>query len=150
LDSSDVVAVLATPDVPSLKNLGVFLDTLKRLKIPDEHLKLVLNKTDSDIGLDVSDIQKAFGNRFVGTIPQSKLASRALNLGTVAIEINPKAPVSRRIVYTLRHVLPDHLATAAALPKGGGRLSAFLRFFRREGPKVEDVADITGGMHEVV
>lgn len=146
LDASDIVAVLATPDVPSLKNLGVFLDTLKRLKIPDEHLRLVLNKTDSDIGLDVPDIQRAFNDRFIGTIPQSRLASRALNLGTVAIEINPRAPVSKRIVEALKHVLPDHLATAATLPEGRGRLSSLLRrLFKKEGPRAEDVADIAGG-----
>ena len=77
LDRSDVVAVLATLDVPALKNLTVFLDTLRRLKIDDGLLRLVLNKVEPDVGIDVKQAQNVFGDRFVGQIPQSRAVSRS-------------------------------------------------------------------------
>ncbi|MGH2768532.1 MAG: AAA family ATPase, partial [Actinomycetota bacterium] len=94
LDLSDLVVILATPDVPSLKNMSVFLDTVRRLKIESSHLRLILNKVEKDIGLEVKQVQDAFGGRFVGLVPQSRLVSQALNAGTVAVAMAPRSDVA--------------------------------------------------------
>jgi MinD-like ATPase involved in chromosome partitioning or flagellar assembly len=134
LDASDLVAIMATPDVPSLKNLRVFLDTLKRLRIPDRGVRLILNKVDKDIGLDVPEVQDAFQQKFVGLIPQSNIVSRAINAGTVAIQLAPQSPVSRRLRESMEAVLPP--GTLKALPGGTaaehrkGWLQSINRFLR--------------------
>ena len=68
LDRSDLVVVLATLDVPSLKNLTVFLDTLHRLKVDDSVLRLVMNKVEPDVGIDMPQAQQAFDDRFVSSL----------------------------------------------------------------------------------
>lgn len=132
LERSDVVAVLATLDVPSLKNLKVFLDTLHRLKIEDGALRLILNKVDSDVGITVKQAQDAFGGRFVGAIPHSKVVSRAMNVGSVVIEVEPKGKVARELAIAAGHVVPAGLLPAAAPaaargPGLAGRIVAFIK-----------------------
>jgi pilus assembly protein CpaE len=109
LDASDLVAIMATPDVPSLKNLRVFLDTLTRLRISDRAVRLILNKVEKDIGLDVPQMQEAFNGKFIGVIPQSPVVSRAINAGTVALELAPQSPVARRLRESMEAVLPPGL-----------------------------------------
>ncbi|MPZ69534.1 MAG: AAA family ATPase [Actinobacteria bacterium] len=130
LDRSDLVVVMATLDVPSLKNLRVFLDTVTRLKIDDSRLRLVLNKIDSDVGLDVKQAQETFSDRFVGLISQSRAIMRAMNMGTVVIESEPRHAVARELLKAVGDVLPEDLAAEvkAATPNSdrGGLLSRLL------------------------
>jgi Flp pilus assembly CpaE family ATPase len=109
LDRSDVVAVLATLDVPSLKNLTVLLDTLARLKLDSSRLRLLLNKVEDDIGIDVGQAQEAFDQRFVASIPLAKSVSRSLNMGTVVVEMEPRSDVSAQIRASALAVLPEDL-----------------------------------------
>ena len=97
LDRSDVVAVMATLDVPSLKNLTVFLDTLRRLRIDDSLLRLVMNKVEPDVGIDMNQAQQAFDDRFVAGIPQSRAVSRSINAGTVVVVHEPRDEVARQL-----------------------------------------------------
>lgn len=107
LDRSDVVAVMATLDVPSLKNLAIFLETLKRLSISDEHVRLVLNKTEADVGMKVSQAQEAFQNRFLAAIPLSRAVSRSINAGTVVCATEPRSAVSKRTEQVAIAMLPE-------------------------------------------
>ena len=50
-DRSDVVALLATLDIPALKNLKLTLETLDLIGFPRDRLKIVLNRSDSKVGL---------------------------------------------------------------------------------------------------
>ncbi len=138
LDRSDLVVVLATPDVPSLKNLGVFLDTLRRLKVVDSQVQLILNKVESDIGLDIKEIQGAFSHRFVGFIPQSRLVSRALNTGKTVIAFAPRSDVGIELMKSFAAVFPDDLSARIKTPKSARERKSwnpFARWRRKMGPK---------------
>ena len=109
LDRSDVVAVLATLDVPSLKNLTVFLDTLRRLHIDDSKMRLVLNKAEADIGISTGQAQEAFNDRFVGAIPQDRAVPRSINAGTVLLGVEPRSAVSARLLDAISASAPQGL-----------------------------------------
>jgi MinD-like ATPase involved in chromosome partitioning or flagellar assembly len=142
LDRSDVVPVLATLDVPSLKNLSVFLDTLRRLKVPDDTLRLVLNKVDADVGISTHDAQKAFDNRFIAELALDRAVSRSINCGTVVVDTAPRAKVSKQIVTALPALLPAELAEAPASTPAGERPSLWARLSRRLRPsRTRDQAD---------
>ncbi len=98
LDRSDMVQILATPDVPSLRNLTAFTDVLRRLGLSDERLRLVLNKSDSDVGVTVAQANEAFDGRFRTVLPADRAVSRAVNHGTTAPANEPRAKISRAIV----------------------------------------------------
>ncbi|MGH2740427.1 MAG: AAA family ATPase [Actinomycetota bacterium] len=105
-DLSERLIVLATVDVPSVKNLGLFLSTLERLKIPSEGVSLVLNKAEKDVGLSPEKIRRLFPQGFQGTLPYSREVSRSINVGRPVLDVAPRAEVSRALVKTLARILP--------------------------------------------
>jgi MinD-like ATPase involved in chromosome partitioning or flagellar assembly len=108
LDRSDSVQVLATPDVPSLRNLTAFTDVLRRLGLEDERLRLVLNKAEPDVGVTVAQANEAFDGRFKTVLPADRAVSRAVNRGTTAPASEPRSKVSRAItpaVLAMAHEL---------------------------------------------
>lgn len=98
LDRSDLVEVLATPDVPSLRNLTAFTDVLRRLGLEDERLRLILNKVEPDVGVTVAQANEAFGGRFRTILPADRAVSRAVNRGTTAPAHEPRSKIARAIV----------------------------------------------------
>lgn len=116
LDFSDVVAVLATLDVPSLRNLRSFLDVMTALEISDDRLRLLLNRVEDDIGIDVSQAQGSFGNRFVAQLPANKAASRSINTGQVVVRSEPRSPLARALAQAIDIVLPEDVLPRQSAP----------------------------------
>jgi pilus assembly protein CpaE len=98
LDRSDLVYVLATLDVPSLRNLNAFMDVLRRLDLNDDRVRLVMNKAEADVGVTVAQANDAFNGRFTHVLPTDRAVSRAVNLGTSVAVSEPRAKVTRAVV----------------------------------------------------
>lgn len=109
LDLCDLVTVLTTLDVPSLRNLRSFLDVMSELEITGDRLKLLLNKVEDDIGIDVGQAQQAFQGRFVATLPADKGASRSINTANVILRSEPRSPLAKAVVNAIRTILPAEL-----------------------------------------
>lgn len=106
-DVSDLLFTIATLDLPSVRNLGVFLSTLDRLKISAENVRLILNKAETDVGIEVDQVRRLFPQGFSTVIPYAKEVSRSINLGMPVVVSSPQSPVSRLIVDGFRELIPD-------------------------------------------
>ncbi|MDQ3897176.1 MAG: AAA family ATPase, partial [Actinomycetota bacterium] len=71
-DMSNQLYVMATLDLPSVRHMGVFLNTLEKLKIPADNVKLILNKAERDVGLDVDQVTRLFPQGFTSVLPYAK------------------------------------------------------------------------------
>ena len=71
-DLSDELYVMATLDLPSVRNMSVFLSTLDRLKVPADNVKLILNKAESDVGIDIDQVTRLFPQGFESVLPYAK------------------------------------------------------------------------------
>ena len=107
LHVADDVLVIATADVPSIRNMRVFLETIERYDVPSEKLALVLNKAEKGLGLDPQVVQKLFPQGFASTIPLSRDVSRSLNAGEPVLMHSLTSPVSRAVLESFRHLIPD-------------------------------------------
>src|SRR5205085_2624224 len=58
-DLSDVVALIATLDIPALKNLKLTLETMDLLNYPRDRWRVVLNRADSKVGLAIGEVEKS-------------------------------------------------------------------------------------------
>ncbi|HJR24345.1 MAG TPA: AAA family ATPase, partial [Acidimicrobiales bacterium] len=76
-DMSDMLWVMATLDLPSVRNMSVFLSTLDRLKVPTDHVRLILNKAETDVGIDIEQVTKLFPQGFESVLPYAKEVSRS-------------------------------------------------------------------------
>lgn len=131
LDQSDVVVVMATLDVPSLKHLKTFTETLRRIQIGDDMHRLILNKVDDDLGLDVKEVQETFDDRFVALIPLSKSVSRAMNVGSVVPEMEPNSKVSHELEKAARAIMPEQMLPQRS--EEPGFLSRLLKSGKKDG-----------------
>ncbi|HEY4377808.1 MAG TPA: AAA family ATPase, partial [Acidimicrobiales bacterium] len=122
---SDELYVMATLDVPSVRNMRVFLGTLERLQIPKDDIRLLLNKAERDSGVDVRQVLKLFPQGFDATLPYAREVSRSLNMGKPVMAASPTAEISRLMGGGLRRLLPPE--AAAKVDAGLGRRSWFRR-----------------------
>jgi pilus assembly protein CpaE len=110
-DQSDMVALLATLDIPALKNLKLTLETLDLLNYPRERWRLVLNRADSKVGLALSEVQKTLNHPIVAQIPSSRDVPASINRGVPIVLDDPKHPVSQAIrTFAERYVVAAALA----------------------------------------
>jgi pilus assembly protein CpaE len=122
-DLSDRLYVMATLDLPSVRNMSVFLSTLDRLRIETENLRLVLNKAEDDVGIDIDQVTKLFPQGFESVLPYAKEVSRSINLGMPVMAASPDAEISRLMAGGMKLVLPEDLQAQVAeeiAPKKAG------------------------------
>jgi len=97
VEQADQIFALATLDLPSVRNLGVMLSTFNQLKVPAERVKLVLNKVEPDVGIDVGRVEKYFSQGFAMVIPYGREANRSLNMGFPLLAYAPRGQISRAL-----------------------------------------------------
>jgi pilus assembly protein CpaE len=106
-DRSDVVALLATLDIPALKNLKLTLETLDLIGFDRERLKIVLNRSDSKVGLALSEVEKTLKAPVVAQIPSSRDVPASTNRGVALVTDEPKHPVS----VAIRKFMDEYVVT---------------------------------------
>lgn len=125
-DVADVSLVLTTPEIPSLKNLRLALDTLDLLGHPQDLRRIVLNRAGAKTGLTARDVAHALHGEVEAQVPDSPDVSQSINRGVPLVLQRPKHPVSvavRRLVETLslsgEPVLPPDLPAQRHVADGG-------------------------------
>jgi len=127
MDASAHHVLVTTPDVPALKNLRVTLDMLDLLSYPREIRSLVLNRSDSKVGLGAGDVERVLRSPIVAHLPSSRAIPLSINKGTPITLVNPKHPVSQAITKFVRQRLvraPAAAAVSAASAGASARSSA--------------------------
>jgi len=114
-DVSDLSLILATLDIPSVKNLRLALDTLDLLGHPQDSRLVVLNRADAKTGLTVDDVATAIHHAVDAQIPESKDVTAATNRGVPIVLHQPRHPVSASL---------RALARQRVIPGAGGPTKA--------------------------
>ena len=96
-DESEYVALLATLDIPALKNLKLTLETLDLLNYPRDRWRVVLNRADSKVGLQLSEVEKTLRVPIAAQIPSSRSVPASINRGVPIVLDEPTHPVSAAI-----------------------------------------------------
>jgi pilus assembly protein CpaE len=114
MDLSEHLFAMATVDLPSVRNLGVFLQTLDKLRIPSDNISLILNKAERDVGLDIGQIVRLFPQGFKAILPYAREVSRSINMGMPVIASDSGSEVARKVVACLMEFLPESDRARAA------------------------------------
>jgi pilus assembly protein CpaE len=106
-DRSDVIALLATLDIPAVKNLKLTLETMELLNYPPERYCVVMNRSDAKVGLTLSDVEKTLGTTVVAQIPSSRDVPASTNRGVPLALEQPRHPVTLALAaFADQHLLP--------------------------------------------
>jgi len=89
LDETDECVIVATLDVPTLKNVKVALETLEMLNIARGHRHLLLNRADDAVGIGADKVEAILGMSVTAKVPTSLEIAAATNAGTPIVIGNP-------------------------------------------------------------
>ncbi len=76
--------LIAGLDIPSVKHLKTVFRTMGLMAYPEEKLIIVMNRADSKVGLEVSEVEKHLGKKVKTAISSSVEVPRALNAGELS------------------------------------------------------------------
>jgi pilus assembly protein CpaE len=119
-DLSTSLYSVCTLDLPSVRNMGVFLSTMDRLKIPADNVRLILNKAERDVGIDVDQVKKLFPQGFSAVLPYAKEVSKSINLGLPVVAASPASEISRRIAEGFHELTGAEGSSHALVPAPSG------------------------------
>ena len=97
IEISDDVLLIAGMDIPNIKNVKIGLQTLRLLNTPMSKLHLVLNRANSKVKLDVSEVERTLQVKAEALIPSDVVVPQSVNKGTPVVLDSPKSGVARAI-----------------------------------------------------
>ena len=98
LDLADIVLVVLTLEMTSIKNIRLFLEVAEKLGYQDK-IRLVLNRADTTLGIRVADVEHSIGRKVDNTIvSDGRAVVYALNRGVPFVLSNREAQVSQDVL----------------------------------------------------
>ncbi|MBK8616193.1 MAG: response regulator [Anaerolineales bacterium] len=99
IDISDVLVLVTTQEIPSIKNARLFLDLLHTLGIGKERIIFTMNRYDKRIAITPERVSDNLKQEIVTTIPlDEKVVITAVNRGVPFMLDNKSQPVGRGIL----------------------------------------------------
>lgn len=98
VDKSDLIYVVATMDVASVKDTRLALQRLRQLGYSNGSVKLVLNRADSSVWLEPAEVERAVGIPVYARIPSDRLVPRSVNKGVPVVLEAPRSGVAKSLV----------------------------------------------------
>lgn len=107
IEASDDLVLVAGMDVPSIKNMKIGLQTLKLLGTPSSKLRLVLNRANAKVGLDVGEVEKTLHLKAEALLPSDIIVPQSVNKGIPAVISAPKSGFARTLVAFSELLVPN-------------------------------------------
>lgn len=106
LDHSDQLLLVSNPEVTSLKNVRIGLETIDRLGFARERVSLVANRIGAAGAVDREDIELALNARIAFELPDDPHVPAAVNRALPVVVADESSPFSRAIAELLPSVFP--------------------------------------------
>ncbi len=112
LDASHHQVLLTTPERPALKNLRLTLDMLDLLAYPRDARAIVVNRSDSAVGLTTGEVEQLVRNPIAGLLPSRRDVPASINRGVPLAITHPDHVVTTAI----RRLVDEHLVVQPVVP----------------------------------
>ena len=97
LEETDDIVIVAGMDIAAIKNVKIGLQTLRLLNVPAAKVKLVLNRANSKVKLDVADVERTLQMRADCQIPSDIAVPQSINKGAPVVLDAPRSGVARSL-----------------------------------------------------
>jgi pilus assembly protein CpaE len=98
IDVSDLVVLVTTQDIPSIKNCRLFLDLSQTLGIERERILFVMNRFDKRINITPDRVTENLKQEIVSVIPfDEQTATKAVNRGVPFVLDSKNQPAARGV-----------------------------------------------------
>lgn len=123
LDETDECIIVATLDVPTLKNVKVALETLDILGVAEGHRHLLLNRADEQVGIGADKVEGILGMKVSVAVATSLDIAKATNAGRPLMLSSPSHPSSKSVKALADQLMGKDSTppTSVAAPKAKAR-----------------------------
>jgi pilus assembly protein CpaE len=98
LDVCDLLVLVATQDIPAVKNIRLFLDIMKTIGVPREKVCFIMNKYDKRISITPERVGDNLKQPVVGVIPlDERIVIPSVNRGVPFMIDNKTQPIARTV-----------------------------------------------------
>jgi len=97
IEDSDDVLLVAGMDIPNIKNVKIGLQTLRLLNTPMSKIHLILNRANSKVKLEVSEVERTLQVKAEALIPSDIVVPQSVNKGTPVVLDAPRSSVTRSL-----------------------------------------------------
>jgi pilus assembly protein CpaE len=98
LDRTDDLLMVCAPDVPTMKNVRLTLQTLDLLSFPQERVRLVLNRASARVGFRAAQVASVLEREIEFELPDDEAAAIGVNRGTPAVAFKSSSPFAQAVV----------------------------------------------------
>ena len=115
IDVSDLIVLVTTQDIPSIKNCRLFLDLLQTLGIERDRILFVMNRYDKRINITPDRVTENLKQEVVSVIPLDEAtATKAVNRGVPFVLESKNQPAARGVFSLAENVRARVAAQEAA------------------------------------
>ena len=98
LDMADKILVICSPDLPTIKNVRIGLETLESLDHKAK-LRLILNRSNQEVGINPSDVEESLSYKIFAHIPSDgKTVIGAVNRGQPFVLTANTTKIAQQII----------------------------------------------------
>lgn len=106
LDAADRVLFFTTLDLPTIKNVRIGLDIMKKLNYEEEKINLVLNKYNKRYGVTIKELEKTVKKKIENIIPMDdSTVISSVNRGEPFVTAFMKKPVSKAVIEIAKEIM---------------------------------------------
>lgn len=131
LDETDECVIIATLDVPTLKNVKVALETMDMLSIARGHRHLLLNRADDEVGISVEKVESILGMPVTAQVATAVDIAAATNSGTPIVSHKPHHPASQAYFHLASSVTGEPVSAPSAAQPAAVEPARSRGLFRR-------------------
>jgi pilus assembly protein CpaE len=106
LDAADRVLLIATPDIPAIKDAKLFFEVTEALEYPPSKTVLILNKADPHSGIRAEDIQASIKHPVAAQLPiDERTAAVSMNQGVPYLMNARQTRLAQATVALAQHIV---------------------------------------------
>jgi pilus assembly protein CpaE len=107
LDRTDDLLLLCGLDVPTIKNVRLSLQTLELLSFPSERIGVVLNRANTNVGIQRAEVERALETKIRADLPSDRAVPLGVNRGKPVALNDPGADFSKAIAELAKGLMAD-------------------------------------------
>jgi pilus assembly protein CpaE len=106
LDRTDDLLLVCGLEVPTIKNVRLSLQTLSLLSFPPERVRIVLNRSNSNVGMKRGEVEAALEAKVRFEVPSDRAVPLAVNRSNPAVLSDGKSDFSRAVGEMAKSLQP--------------------------------------------
>jgi MinD-like ATPase involved in chromosome partitioning or flagellar assembly len=117
LDHTDELLLVCNPEVTSLKNVRIGLETIDRLGFARERVSLVVNRLGARGGVERGDIEQALDTKITYELPDDPAVPAAVNRGLPAVVAEEDSTFTGSVTDLAEAVFADARTSETTTPQ---------------------------------